>query len=56
MRGQEEHEMFFSHTVLFLLPPPSWPRQSRESTPDGMGLVVAAGCVPNTRGRPGNTC
>lgn len=42
MRGQGEHEMFFSHTILFLLPTFSLPRESRESTPDGMGLAGAA--------------
>ena len=42
MRGQREQGMFFSHTVLFLLPAPFSPRESRELTPDGMGLAVAA--------------
>ena len=42
MRGQGEQGMFFSHTVLFLLPAPFSPRESRELTPDGMGLAVAA--------------
>lgn len=42
MRGQGEHQMFFSHTVLFLLPTPSELHESRESTPDWMGLAVTA--------------
>lgn len=42
MRGQGEHEMFFSHTILFLLPTPCLLRESCASTPDRMGLAVAA--------------
>lgn len=42
MRGQGEQEMFFPHTVFFLLPFPCRLHQSRESIPDGLGLAVAA--------------
>lgn len=42
VRGQGEQEMFFPHTILFLLPIPSCLHQSQESIPDGLSLAVAA--------------
>ena len=53
MRGQKEHEMFFSYTILFLLQPPPHHMSLVSRLQTGWAWQRLSGCVPTTRGCPG---